>query len=276
MHKENKLWIVILIAIIITLIGALTEGYFSRYLSGLSIAILTVAGAYFVYLKEQDSKKKDKEVHFKSKLYNLLSELNSNIDIPQQYSKYLRDDFLEFIEKDEDIGKEILETDMKYNVMSLLSNDNSEEFLQKFESVYKKKLKENKKNDSRYNFYKHLLDNDKEFLYNRPVVTIEIEETILNSCISDLEFYGTKYQYLRNLLTEVKHSSQVFRANQKILLYQSGDSKYSEYAVFRALICHMKYSSQYRKRIRKVVKEIMKINKKIKSLNDFPYIKKEF
>jgi hypothetical protein len=266
--KEGKFFVIILGFVFVfffLLLGGILENDFNSlasYFKNLSIATLTITVTYLVYLFEIENKSKEKLKFFQSKLYNLLFELNSNIDIPQQYSYYFKSVIFKDLHQ------------KKFN--HILKNLDPSDSVSFFDKYLEYCLFESRREDekfSKYDLYNNILSED--LIKKRPIVAIEIEQKILDSVISDLEFYDSRFEKLRTYLGEVKHSCQVASTSQKILLYNSGDEGYLKNSVLNALIIQMHYSDLFRKRIKKLVEEIKKINKNV-DLNKFDNLKKEF
>lgn len=267
-EDECSLTILTLISIILLLVGALfNNNYFSNFFLYLSIAVLTIMGAFFIYLKQKDDNIKKKEDHFKSKLTNLLTEFDHNIDLPQKYENYF-EKFKQKLIKNKKANKIIKEFNLK--------NKNAEEFISKFIQEYLCILNNKKKFLNQLDVYEELLQNKeiKGVLIKRPIITIDVDDRILLDCISELEYYK-KYNKLLKKLNEVFHSTKVFKTNQKILLYSTEIGGFNELEIFNSLICHMEGASLFRKRIKKATKLILNINKNI-DIEEYNHIKKEF
>ncbi|USN45316.1 MAG: hypothetical protein H6502_04645 [Candidatus Woesearchaeota archaeon] len=234
-------------------------------------ALFTVLFAYLIYISQKKDIDKSKLEEFKSRLNNLLYELESNIEIPLKYIDFSTT--FKKILSSEKFSKDI--------VKNLENEKTLNEFIRKYLHSYLNLIKigkiktKSKQVNVSYIFNKLLDDkNVNKLIIERPILTRTIEDELLNYASVELNYYNNKYSILQKNINDLKHTTNVFKVVTHILLFGTHQSnKYNDIVTLNSIFCILQYSEIYIKRIEIVVKEIMKIIE-LNDLSDFQRLNK--
>jgi len=267
MKKINyQMIILLLICLLFICFGYIFKSidFFSTVFIELTMVILTLSGAYSIYIYQRKDYLLGLKENQKSMLHNLLSELDHNMEFPNLYLNafklMLRKDF----EKD-DLIKKIIQKN------NLNEEQSPRKIIELIDLIIRNETKE-------YSLKYYLKkENVFQILRRRPILTKNIEMDSLNQCISNINFSFFKKTNLQRELNALKHITDVYRVNTNITLYglQDYDKNFSKEVTINAVLCNYMYAEEFKSRIISTTKKILKINPII-NLEDYIRLKDEF